>query len=171
MVIRSRIIGGGLLIAAFVTLGCESHSPFPAKLSGKVTYKGEPLGGGTMAFYTADGQVISTDIRSDGTYVSTNLPEGTLTVTIETESVNPNKSQPEYRSPGAGPAAMHRGPTAPPGAPKGGAPKSPIPDSAPVTASPSTYVKIPAKYSDKTKSGLTITLKKGDQKHDFDLTD
>ena len=33
------------------------------------------------------------------------------------------------------------------------------------------YVKIPAKYADKTKSGLTVTLSSGNQRRNFNLTD
>jgi len=42
---------------------------------------------------------------------------------------------------------------------------------APVRQSPAQYVKIPAKYADPKTSPLQVTLEKGKQSMDFNLTD
>ena len=174
----ARIITGSILLVALSIMGCESKSVLQTKVTGKVTYKGTAVGGGTIAFYTADGQVVSADINRDGTYSIGTLSEGTFTVTIESESVNPDKKVDAYRSGGGGPkgikGAYGKGSGGPGGvakeSPKEGAPKSPMPEGRPAAGEPN-YVKIPAKYADKGTSGLSVTLKKGDQTHNFDLTD
>jgi hypothetical protein len=142
-------------------------------LSGKITYGGNAVTAGSLMFYTANSGVYPAVISSDGTYSATDLPAGDLVVTIETESANPNVKKVDYKG-GAGPGAgMY------PGAPKpgagagpkgGGQPVSPAGEGSPqVSAGP--YVKIPAKYSDKNKSGLTVKLSPGKNTQDFDLKD
>jgi hypothetical protein len=177
MLLRARGGAAACLIAAILALvGCQSggNNQFPAKVSGKVTYNGALVTGGTITFHGGDGTPYEEAITPEGTYKFVNLPEGTMTVTIETESFNPNKKQEAYRSGGGGQAAMYAksggggGGRVDKSAPKGGAPKSPYlgePSGGPV------YVKIPDKYRDKAKSGLSVTLKKGDQTQNFELTD
>lgn len=172
MLIRARVNGFCLLVAAMSVVGCDS-SVNPCKLSGKVTYKDQPVSGGTITLVLADGNTFPINILADGSYVFPNLPEGSGTVIIETESINPEKKQ-EYRgAAGGGPASMYGGKSGAGGAGgkyKGQAPAgSPVPEGA--KGNSPIYVKIPAKYSDKTKSGLAVTLKKGDNKQDFALTD
>ena len=57
--------------------------------------------------------------------------------------------------------------------PAGGAPKGPTksPEPENTGAAEPVYVKIPAKYAKTESSGLTVTLKKGEQKFDVPLTD
>jgi len=61
-------------------------APKMARVSGKVTYKGQPVAGGwyvTLVSAT-DKHTFSTYIRADGTYTfKTPLPEGTYTIAIE----------------------------------------------------------------------------------------
>ncbi|MEJ5277159.1 MAG: hypothetical protein WHU94_14705, partial [Thermogemmata sp.] len=62
--IRSR--PSGWLLLAVVIVPLTACGPRSGSLSGKVTYKGEPLKGGTITFlgpYT-----YSTDIKLDGSY-------------------------------------------------------------------------------------------------------
>jgi hypothetical protein len=177
MIIRARIVALAFLIATVAMLGCQSGSQFPAKVSGKVTYGGATVGGGTIAFYAPDGKVYATEINPDGTYVVENISEGTFEVTIETESINPEKKTEQYKSAGGGLGGMYGKsgggvPKFGKGAPKEGAPKSPMPsDSVPSGGTPATYVKIPPKYKEKSTSGLSVTLKKGNNTENFDLKD
>lgn len=174
MMIRACIPAASFLIAALTLIGCKSdNSNYPVKVSGKVSYNGNTVGGGTVTFYTADGAPIQAPISPDGTYVFPSLPEGTFGVTIESESVNPSQKKETYGgvAGGGGMTGKYgKGGGGAQAAPKGKkAENSPVPEGA-QTGDP-TYVKIPAKYKDKATSGLSVTLKKGDQTHNFDLTD
>src|SRR5262249_50914115 len=97
------------------------------------------------------------------------VQDGEMTVTVETESINPDKKVQEYKGgSGAGPGKMY-GKVAGGGAVKGkGAPLSPTPEGASVATQ---YMKIPAKYKDPASSGLSAPLKKGGQKPAFALPD
>ena len=138
--------------------GCSSGNPnVPATISGTVTYKGTPLLGGSMMFHGKE-TVYPAAIGSDGTYLGRDFPIGEMTVTIETETLNPEtKNAKPY--PGKAMA----------GKDKMAEQFRPPPEG--VTVAAPTYVKIPAKYADKTKSGLTMTLKPGKQTENFKLTD
>lgn len=158
-----------------VAVGCKKTNPgAPASITGKVTYNGAPVAGGTITFHTSDG-AMSAAIGSDGKFVCTDMPVGETPVTIETESANPDKA-PEVYGPNSGnpmagnPMASKYG--------KGSAAKSAGASNsstspAPANSSPSSgsYVKIPARYADKDQSKLTVTLVKGETKKDFPLTD
>jgi hypothetical protein len=121
-----------------------------------VTYKESPVTAGILMIYVTDAGSYTGAINPDGTFLVTDLPPGDAVVTVETESMNPNRKTPQY------------------GDKKGGGDKggmmSPVPESA-QTGGKGAYVKIPAKYADKTKSGLTVTLAKGKNQKDFELTD
>jgi hypothetical protein len=95
------------------------------------------------------GNFIPIALAPDGTYSATDLPIGDAVVTVETESINPEKKKMAY---GGGRGGM-----------------SPAPENAQKSAG--TYVKIPAKYADSTKTTLTVTLARGKQVKDLDLTD
>jgi hypothetical protein len=145
-----------LTLPLFVVLafGCGAKNPqAPARVSGKVTYKGEPLKGGTLAFHTKDAGIYTCQIGSDGNYSIIDLPTGDLVVVVETESINPGKKTATY---GKGQRPEYR----PPGAPTDVA-----------KADPAAYVKIPAKYANPKTSPLQVTLAKGSQVKDFELTD
>src|SRR5215216_2041883 len=102
MSIRTRAGAAGLLIAALAFVGCQSsgNSNYPVQVTGKVTHNGSPVGGGTVTFHTPDGAPIQVPIAPNGTYTADALPEGTMAVTVETESVN--RKQEEYRGQGGG---------------------------------------------------------------------
>src|SRR5262249_28674424 len=144
----------------------------PCRVEGKVTYNNNPVGGGTVYFHSADGVPYSVPIFANGTYTA-ELKEGTYTVTVDTESLNPAKKK-EYRGGGGGGAAakMYGGKGASgganPSAPKGGAGSSPSPEG---SAPQDTYVKIPSKYTDKATSGLSITPKKGKNEYNITMSD
>src|SRR5262245_31768086 len=176
----STMLSKGRLLAALclacsllVSAGCKKSNPLaPARISGKVTYAGAPIPGGTVIFHTADGGSIPANIAADGSY-GTELGVGEVIVTIETESVNPARKVPTYdeRTAGGGSAlAKMYGKSGGGGT---GSSKNKAGNSMPETSAPpvNNYVKIPPRYADKNKSGLTLTLVKGDQKKDFDLTD
>lgn len=167
-------------------IGC-GNNPTPAKVKGTVTYKGQPLPGGTMTFAFDTGGGYSTAIQSDGAYSAVDLPLGNVVVSIETESFNPDKSNtPSYGDPkskNSGGKKVGSGTKVPPGgedgmrkmrmeqegvAPGGGkggfGPASPE-DLAKL------YVKIPTKYNNKLTSGLRMEIVRGLNEKNFELTD
>ena len=181
MLNRVRLVSGLLLTSCMLILGCNNENKeFPAQVSGKVSYKGSPVTGGIITLYTAEGSPIQAPISNNGTYLFPNLPVGQMTVTIDTDSVNPETMKKEDytggKGPGAGPGGIPAGmykksvATPSPTLKKGQvATKEPLPEGA--QTNEAIYVKIPAKYKAKGTSGLTIELKAGKQTKDFELND
>ena len=135
------------LMLAFV-IGCNKNDSRSCELTGKVTYKGQPITGGNMTLFIGDaGYPVA--ISPDGKYSVNQLPEGEATATFDTEQLNPNK--PVYG--GKKDGGMSPIPEGAGGGPKG------------------TYVAIPAKYKTKSKSDLKVAVKKGKQEHNFELKD
>lgn len=161
------------LLSLGLTLGCGSKKSAPAQLSGTVTYKGAAVTGGILAFHSDTGAYTAV-INADGTYTVTDLPEGEVVVTVDTENLNPERKIPEYNEKSGGAVGAKYGKSAQPAAPsQGGKTKqetSPVPEGAP-KAEVGQYVKIPRTYSDKTKSSLKVTLQTGKQQHNFELKD
>jgi hypothetical protein len=144
-----------LVLAVLVNCGCKPGNPnAPASVSGKVTYKNEPVTAGMVYFHTSEGAVYTCIIKPDGTYAGSDMPAGELTVTVETEMANPDVKAPTYGGGGQG-QAQPAGPPRPKEAGGGSG----------------AYVKIPAKYKDKKTSGLKETLSKGKNTKNIDLTD
>jgi hypothetical protein len=146
--------------------GC-SHSRTPSKVSGKVTYKGQPVPGGTVSFHRQGEDksgVYTFVLSSEGTYTGTDLPAEEMLVTIETESVNPKQATSTYGPAGqGGKGGMSADDMRKKMMERGAVPK---------TAEKSgQYVEIPKKYGDKTSSPLKKTLTSGTNEFNFDLTD
>jgi hypothetical protein len=157
-------------LAAIVLVGCK-NSATPARVSGKVTYNGTPVTGGTITFIPVDSNdSYRAGIKADGTYTLNDAAVGEMVVVVETESINPNPvGRPkgiDYQAPGQKDSGatnnqksmldmmkkMERAP-------------------ADAGASVGTYVQIPAKFSEKKSSPLRFTLKAGKQDYDAKLTD
>jgi hypothetical protein len=110
-----------------------------------------------MTFSGKDLGMYQVRLKSDGTYQAKELPVGDLIVTIETESINPNKETPTYGG-GKGKGAEMSSPT------PGSAKKDQASDTG-------TYVKIPPKYKDTTTTDLKVTTANGSNTKDFELKD
>lgn len=149
-----------ILAAALTALliGCQSgNSNTPSSIHGKVTYKGAPVTAGTITFFAKEGGMYPRPLNADGTYDVSSLPAGEMAVTVETESANTNAKMPTYGRPGKDSKSPMIGP---------------VPEGAPTPGTGGgAYVKIPSKYATKELSGLTVTLVRGGQEKDFDLTD
>lgn len=133
-------------------------------MSGRITYKGAPLKGGSVNFYSLDKTYNKGGpINEDGAY-TVEIFAGEYNVTVETESQKP----------------ASRGSSGPPGkiAPK----SKPLPEDAKIpegyhgsnTAMMATgkgehYVEIPKKYNKPEESGLKFTVGSGSQTYDIDL--
>jgi hypothetical protein len=134
-----------VLAAALAAAGCDQNS---ATVSGQVTYKGEPLPGGTVTFHGEGGQLASAQIN-DGHYAAEKVPPGPVKVTVMVLNV-----------PGLGAAGKGGMAKGPPGAAEhqiAGA------------AAPRKVVPVPKKYAAKETSGLSTTLEKGTQQFDIEL--
>ncbi|MFM8932097.1 MAG: hypothetical protein ACKOS8_09505 [Gemmataceae bacterium] len=150
-----RFCGVFGLIGAMAVLGCAGGNPnAPANFSGKVTYKGQPVGGGTVKLEKdgpAEGSRASINLNPDGSFNGTDLAEGDFAVTIETDSAKGNTPTTYGANKGKKMAS------------------SPVPQTANVVKA--TYTEIPKKYGKKESSGLKVTLKRGKNEQNFDLTD
>jgi hypothetical protein len=153
---KHRLVSLAVLAIGVGVIGCGGNPHAPARVSGKVTYNGKPVTGGSMAFVTPDGNSYPAQLGSDGTYTATDLPAGELVVIIDTESLNPAKKPPAGSD--AEKRMKYQMQKPPPGVAD-----QPRPEQF--------YVKIPEKYSNPKTSPLTVTLTSGRQVHNFELTD
>jgi hypothetical protein len=155
------------LALVFVASGCK-----PARkdmvITGKVTYKGEPVTGGTMKLYSPDATPLPgggdnsfhIQIKPDGTYAASNIPTGPMKVAIETDSIKRAMGPARNQATGL-PAGVKP--------PPGYKPPEQQPAPAGVGTQPK-YVQIPAKYADPSTSGLTWDIK-GSETKNFELSD
>jgi hypothetical protein len=137
-----------LALAAMMSAGCGSKSK-SNELSGKVTYNGNPVTGGSLKFYPADGKgaPYPVPLSRDGTYVASGIPKGKMKVTVETVK----GTTPGYHMPGGG--------KLPPGT------KVPEVD----TSNAPVYVQIPRKYASEKTTPLNCDVTGGKQEASFDL--
>jgi hypothetical protein len=119
-------------------------------VSGKVAYKGEPVTFGAVAIYGADGQTASGRIDADGHYTVDKVPIGDVKMAVLT----PNPTTPKGSSKGR---LKSKGKVKYSGA------------EVPSMDWVSKFVAIPARYKDPDQSGLTFTVKSGEQTIDLDL--
>lgn len=169
-----------LLGLLFLVPACGPRS---GSLSGKITYKGEPLKGGTITFlgpYT-----YSAEIKLDGSYEITKMYSGSYRVGVETESVKvaSEGSGPYGSSAFKGPPGMKlptKGSQLPKEATSPPAEKLPVDPGAFGYSQPKPnpdydpskrYVAIPKKYANPNESGLTYDFPGGVQTYNLDLKD
>src|SRR5262245_31436662 len=158
-----------LVLLLPVVAGC---APAIGKVTGKVTYNGQPVPGGFVTFRPADARQnsITATLEPDGRFPTIEIPAGEVMVTIDNRELEPRSGipslppglplSPEMRAKlGSGKSA----PTPPPeGAPRIGEDER----------RPSgRYLPIPVKYYDAETSGLKFTIKGGEQTLDIVLTD
>ena len=141
-----------MLALTLAGAGCSSSGT----VTGKVTYKGEPLAGGTVLFVSEGRGSVSAQIGRDGAYTAEKVPTGTVQIAVETQSVKGSEPAPQ---------ATRQMPPAGLELPKA-AENSPIYKS---RAGARRYTEIPKKYSDPKTSGLTCTVSGGNQKYDIPL--
>jgi hypothetical protein len=138
--------------------GCSktSSSSSGSNVSGKISFKGAPVTGGTISLHPKKGGGVAYPgtIKGDGSFSINGVPlSGEVVVTVETESIKESgvgKLAAEMKERGVDKATMEQMLAA---SKKGGA---------------SIYVEIPAKYSDPQTSPLTVTLNEGSE-NKFDL--
>ena len=149
----TQILRLALLVPTVALLGCSSNKLVPAKISGKLSYQGQPIKAGTLAFYTPDGVSYAGQISLDGTYSASDLPEGELVVTVDTEHLSPAHKAPTGKDVERRMKMMQQQQQPPPGS----------------TPPEQPYIKLPEKYKSPKTSPLTVTLTRGRQVKDLDL--
>jgi hypothetical protein len=115
-------------------------------VSGEVSYKGKPVTGGEIMFFTEDGFNGTGRIDEQGHY-TVNAPVGNVKVTINNTMVG--KSAREAASKGAGPR-----------------PGGPEPE--PIKGK---FMRLPPKYSSPAETDLNYNVKKGAQTINVELKD
>lgn len=167
--------------------GCGNGSLTPVKLTGKVTYNGQPVKAGSLTFHTDMGS-YGTSLAGDGSYEIVDLPAGEVKVTVDTEFLNPGKKSPDYAAatkqagtPAAKMASKSVAKALPPATGGGKAAKIDAERKAgdqaagfgppPAEELAARYMKIPAKYAKPATTTLTLTLEAGRHVKDLELTD
>lgn len=152
-----RVVLAAILIFSLtLPMGCGRGKHKTTSLTGKVTYKDQPVSGGSLTLHPVDAKdkPMSIPLGSDGTFQFDAPPLGEMKVTVETESVR-GQTGVAYKIP--------------PGmkAPDGKDIKAPEVDSSKLIK----YVKIPNKYANVNSTPLKCTIKEGPNKVDFPLSD
>jgi len=140
-------LAGVLFLGVWVLSGCGgSNSKTGGTVKGKVTVDGTAASSGVVAFTSANGTTLKGGIEKDGTYKVANIPPGEAKVAVISST----------------PAA----------APGGGGKAAPIPKTAdmPETGSDGGGPPIPAKYAKVETSGLSTTVKAGENTYDIPLS-
>lgn len=136
-----------VLAMPFSLAGCGEST---ATVSGKVSFQGNTLKGGSVIFVPQDGKPgASASIGEDGMYTMAKAPLGKVTVCVETRSLDPSRFSQipkDFKIPG-------KNPNAPPD----------------VDKMAKRFTSIPEKYADPKTSNLTYTVEAGQQKNDIDL--
>jgi hypothetical protein len=135
----------GLLLVTLAVVGCGQGT---TSVSGIVMFKDQPLPSGTVLFHGPDGRIQHSLISEDGSYAMVDAPLGQVRITVQSH------------------------PAAPAGLPSRGGkpPATPTELAPPAKAKPNDRaVRIPPRYLDPEKSGLTYTVRAGAQRHDLTL--
>jgi hypothetical protein len=142
-----KLVPLALVFAATPLLaGCPSAGK--NTVSGAVSYKGKPVTGGQMKLVYTDNKTFEMALKTDGTFLATDVPAGTAKVTVDTDRLKDMEKMPKIPF-------------------KDG--KPPVPEGGPA---PPVYVAIPSKYADPARTPLTLEVKAaGPTKQDFVLTD
>jgi hypothetical protein len=132
----------GLLLLA----GCAGSKNAKVTLSGKVTYKDQPVNNASLLLYPAagpaDAEPLPIPVGDDGTFQAADVPPGEYKVVVRAAQVPPGVADKMMRGGGGDPEAQEKMKKMREGM------KSTIP--------------YPAKYKDLAKTPLTLSVKKGE---------
>jgi hypothetical protein len=138
--------------------GCGPDFKSRGVVRGKVTVGKKPLTTGVVMFYAKSGVTASASIDPDGNYEMNDAPLGECLVTVTVQAL---PSDPMVR------ARLKSGSMKFPEGPKDPTKESPDLPSAPRV--PKEVVPIDIKYSSPGNSGLSFTVKKGEQTYNIEL--
>jgi hypothetical protein len=136
--------GGALALLALALAGCGSS---PTTVTGRVTYQGKPVSGGTVTLYCEDKQIVHGLLDAAGGYTIPNVPHGRAVVTVQTQPAKPYVIKHRLNIP-----ASVNGPTPP-------------------VSDPATdrVVVIPPRYALPEECGLSVTVEGKALTHDIEL--
>jgi hypothetical protein len=135
----SGIVFGLAVVSIVVLSGCGAKRE-TGSVSGKVTFRGEPLANATVTFLAKDGTVGSAMTKEGGEYNVGEVAVGPVQITVHSYPPSP----------------MVVPPTGPKGDVKAQPPKF-------------KFVRIPDRYGQPAQSGLTHTVTRGQQTYDIAL--
>lgn len=137
MIRRSAFRLAVCLASCLFLCGGSGCGPSRGSVSGKVTYKGNPVVWGTVTVVASDNMSYAGQITSDGTYSIPNVPHGPVKFCV----TSPNPAAKKLTAP-----------------PKHGGADLPDPDPAQALPPAGAWVLIPEKYADFQQSGLIGTV-------------
>jgi hypothetical protein len=138
------------------TVGCGPNLRARATVKGKVTFANQPVTAGSVTFYGRDNLLGSATIDKDGNYVMKDAPLGEVKITVTVPTLPPGGIERMKMGP-----AKEGKSVDPSGSGKAIAIMGTMPDR---------YVPVSEKYAKVATSGLTYTVKKGEQTHDIIMT-
>lgn len=149
---------GLLLLPLGLTIGgCGGGK---GTVSGKVTYNGKVVPGGTVQIIPSNGPAVGGDIGEDGRYSIANVSVGSASVVVETESAKPaSAATTGPMMDAAGKEAYMKKMKELPGGNQ----------FEPKAKDPNRYMRIPPEYSNRAKPKLQITVKSGTNDCPLDL--
>jgi hypothetical protein len=148
---RSREIRALPLLLALAAVGCGRPV---GNVSGKILYKGSPVAMGSVVLVDTDGIPHSGRIEDDGTFVIAEVPAGTVKVAVQ--SPDPGRPLRETDLPPSQTPLMQKmkGMKIDLGGAKGDRKK---------------WRRLPKQYEDPNTSGLTLSVRKGENSQDIEL--
>lgn len=155
---RHWIVGMVALCTILLTSGCGPDYKSRGVVKGKVTSGKRALTTGSVMFINKDGVSASAGIDPDGNYEMKDAPVGECKVTV---TVTELPMDPMVRA-----RLMGKGPKMPEGPKNPESADSPAP---PLAKIPKEVVPIDPKYSKPETSGLSFTVKKGEQTYNIEL--
>jgi hypothetical protein len=129
------------LAIAAAAFGLAGCGPSTGTISGTVTLNGTPLDNTGVSFISPDGTVKTAMTGADGSYRIFEVPAGPVQVIVQDMTVLTESGQQDLKKRAAGPAR----------------PKA-------------NKIPIPTRYGDSGTSGLSLTVKSGENKYDIPLT-
>jgi hypothetical protein len=166
-----------VLVCGVVALvGCSRPT---GTISGKVTYKGEPVKIGNISFVSTEGQTtVSAILAEDGTYTIPTISVGSCKVCVDTSSFNPkttSSAKGSYGAKGGKDGKEGKSDKVEPKPldpstskiPEGYHPSNPM--DTPASKNKARYTAIPEKYAKPESTDLTYTVVAGSQTFDIEL--
>jgi hypothetical protein len=144
-----RLFIGMVLLSGVALLGgCGENFP-RGKVSGKITYQGQPLTGTTMIFIGKDNMTYRAELNDQGAYSLDNIPLGQIKVAFQQALPQmPRKADPVLTGKGASEKKDDLVPPSQPIMPK---------------------FQLPAQYANPATSGVSFELKQPVQEWSIDL--
>jgi hypothetical protein len=80
-----RRLGLLVFLPLLILVGCGGPKETEVTVTGVVKYKGQPLTGGTISFFSVaeKDKVARTGINSDGTYIAGKVPVGDVKIAVD----------------------------------------------------------------------------------------